>query len=285
MGLIVMPNVKIVTDSSAGLTEAEISQYDIAIIPLSVMIDGTVYVERETITNEEFMTKMVAAKALPKTSQPPLGRFVEVFDQLGADGSPVLSINMMASISGTVEAARQAAQLSSSDVTVLDSQTTDRGLAFQVLAAAKLAATGASLDEVISETVNVRDHSRLFMGVIKLDNLVAGGRISRAVGLVSNLLNIKVGLEVIKGQIEVTTKGRGMKTITKFLNEAYADMQAAGHVASVGISHAGAPDTANQIAEHVRQLFPDVPIVVRQTASIISTHAGQGAFALMYYTD
>ncbi|WP_407882332.1 DegV family protein [Furfurilactobacillus curtus] len=280
-----MPNVKIVTDSSAGLTEAEISQYDIAIIPLSVMIDGTVYVERETITNEEFMTKMVAAKALPKTSQPPLGRFVEVFDQLGADGSPVLSINMMASISGTVEAARQAAQLSSSDVTVLDSQTTDRGLAFQVLAAAKLAATGASLDEVISETVNVRDHSRLFMGVIKLDNLVAGGRISRAVGLVSNLLNIKVGLEVIKGQIEVTTKGRGMKTITKFLNEAYADMQAAGHVASVGISHAGAPDTANQIAEHVRQLFPDVPIVVRQTASIISTHAGQGAFALMYYTD
>lgn len=280
-----MPNVKIVTDSSAGLTEAEISQYNIAIIPLSVMIDGTVYVERETITNEAFMTKMVAAKALPKTSQPPLGRFVEVFDQLGADGSPVLSINMMASISGTVEAARQAAQLSSSNVTVIDSQTTDRGLAFQVLAAAKLAATGASLDDVVAETIKVRDHSRLFMGVIKLDNLVAGGRISRAVGLVSNLLNIKVGLEVIKGQIEVTTKGRGMKTITKFLNEAYADMQAADHVASVGISHAGAPDTANQIAEHVRQLFPDVPIVVRQTASIISTHAGQGAFALMYYTD
>ncbi|MGV0167490.1 DegV family protein [Furfurilactobacillus sp. WILCCON 0119] len=280
-----MPNVKIVTDSSAGLTEDEIKQHNIAIVPLSVMIDGTVYVERETITKEEFMTKMSAAESLPKTSQPPLGKFVDLFDELGKDGSKVVSINMMKSISGTVEAARQAAQMSSADVTVVDSQTTDRGLAFQVLAAAKLAETGASVDEIVAETIKVRDHSRLFMGVIKLDNLVAGGRISRAVGLVSNLLNIKIGLEVINGEIEVTTKGRGMKTISKFLDNAYAEMQKAGHIVSVGVAHAGAPETAAKIAAHVEELFPDIKVVVLQTVPIIATHAGEGAFALMYYTD
>lgn len=280
-----MPNVKIVTDSSAGLTEEEIRQYDISIVPLSVMIDGTVYVERETITNEEFMMKMNAAQNLPKTSQPPLGKFVDLFDELGKDGADVLCITMMASISGTVDAARQAAQLSSTDVTVVDSETTDRGLGFQVVAAAKMAQTGAPVADLVAEAQRVRDHSRLFMGVIKLDNLVAGGRISRAVGLVSNLLNIKIGLEVIHGEIEVTTKGRGMKTISKFLDTAYADMQAAGHIAAVGVSHAGAPETAQKIADHIHEILPEVPIVVRQTVPIIATHAGQGAFALMYYTD
>ncbi len=280
-----MANVKIVTDSSAGLTEEEIEQHHINIVPLSVMIDGTVYVERETITNEQFMEKMVAAKTLPKTSQPPLGKFVDLFDELGKDGSEVVCITMMASISGTVDAARQAAQLSNTTVTIVDSQTTDRGLAFQVLAAAEAAENGATSEAIVAKTIEVRDHSRLFMGVIKLDNLVAGGRISRAVGLVSNLLNIKIGLEVIDGKIEVTTKGRGMKTISKFLETAYSEMQKAGHIVSVGISHAGAPETAEQIADRVRELFPNVPIVVRQTVPIIATHAGQGAFALMYYTD
>ncbi|WP_421016485.1 DegV family protein [Furfurilactobacillus cerevisiae] len=280
-----MANVKIVTDSSAGLTEDEIKEHHINIVPLSVMIDGTVYVERETITNEQFMEKMIDADTLPKTSQPPLGKFVDLFDELGKDGSEVVCITMMESISGTVDAARQAAQLTSTHVKVVDSQTTDRGLAFQVLAAAEAAENGATPDVIVAKTIEVRDHSRLFMGVIKLDNLVAGGRISRAAGLVSNLLNIKIGLEVIDGKIEVTTKGRGMKAITKFLDMAYGEMQKAGHIASIGVSHAGAPETAEKIASHVHELFPNVPVVVRQTVPIIATHAGQGAFALMYYTD
>ncbi|MCG4650772.1 DegV family protein, partial [Bifidobacterium longum] len=71
-----MSKIKIVADSSAGLTDEEIKKYDITIVPLSVMIDGTVYVERETITNDQFPTMMKNAKSLPKTSQPPIGKFV-----------------------------------------------------------------------------------------------------------------------------------------------------------------------------------------------------------------
>ena len=104
--------------------------------------DDTVYVERETITNEQFPAMMKAAKALPKTSQPPIGKFVEAFDRLGADGSEVLCVTMMASISGTVHAAEQAAQMTKTKVTVVDCQSTDRGMAFQILAAAKLIEAG-----------------------------------------------------------------------------------------------------------------------------------------------
>ena len=81
-----MAKIKIVTDSSAGLTDQQIQDYNITIIPLTVMIDDTIYVERESITNKEFIEKMKASKVLPKTSQPPLGKFVETFDKLGEIG-------------------------------------------------------------------------------------------------------------------------------------------------------------------------------------------------------
>lgn len=173
-----MAKIKIVTDSSCGVTDQEVADYDITIVPLTVMIDDTIYVERETISNEEFLTKMQNSKALPKTSQPPIGKFVEVFDKLGADGSQVICFNMLEAISGTVHAAEQAAQLSKTDVTVVDSQTTDRALAFQVIEAAKLAQAGKNREEILKAAEDIRDHTKLYMGVMTLDNLVKGGRIT-----------------------------------------------------------------------------------------------------------
>ena len=280
-----MANIKIVTDSSAGLTEEEIKQYNITIVPLSVMIDGTIYVERETITAEEFPDVMEAAKSLPKTSQPPIGKFVDVFDRLGKDGSEVLCVNMRESISGTVHAAEQAAAMSSAEVTVVDSQVTDRCLAFQIIEAAKLIEQDASMAEVLKKMENVRDTSKIYLAIMKLDNLVAGGRISRFSGALSNLLNIKLMLEVVKGQIEIKLKGRGMKPINKFLNDVYADMAAGKKVTGIGISHVRGGAEVEKMKAKLTELFPDIKIVERTTVPIIATHTGMGAYCLLYYTE
>jgi len=280
-----MANIKIVTDSSAGLTEEEIKQYNITIVPLSVMIDGTIYVERETITAEEFPDVMEAAKSLPKTSQPPIGKFVDGFDRLGKDGSEGLCVNMMESISGTVHAAEQAAAMSSAKVTVVDSQVTDRCLAFQIIEAAKLIEQDASMAEVLKKMENVRDTSKIYLAIMKLDNLVAGGRISRFSGALSNLLNIKLMLEVVKGQIEIKLKGRGMKPINKFLNDVYADMAAGKKVTGIGISHVRGGAEVEKMKAKLTELFPDIKIVERTTVPIIATHTGMGAYCLLYYTE
>ncbi len=204
--------IKIVTDSSVQLTPEEIEKYQIHIIPLTIMIDGTVYIDGETITREEFMTKMAQASALPKTSQPAIGTFLELFDDLTKDGSEVLALHMLEAISGTVNSARQAAELSQGKVTVWDSDFTDRALSFQVIEAAKMAQAGADMDAILAKMAEVRDHTRLVMGVSNLDNLVKGGRISKVSGLLSSLLNIKVILQVKDGQLTALQKGRGMKT-------------------------------------------------------------------------
>ncbi len=110
-----MTNIKIVADSSVQMTPEEVAQYQVTIIPLTVMIDGTVYTDGETITRDEFVNKMFSAKDLPQTSQPAIGSFVEQYNQLTADGSQVISIHLAESLSGTVNAARQAAEMA--DVT------------------------------------------------------------------------------------------------------------------------------------------------------------------------
>ncbi|MTV81191.1 DegV family protein [Secundilactobacillus folii] len=280
-----MATVKIVTDSSAGLTDEEVEKYHITIVPLTVMIDDVVYVERHTITNEEFINKMEHSKSFPKTSQPPLGDFIKVFDELGADGSPVVCLNMLEAISGTVHTAEQAAKISKSDVTVVDSGTTDRALAFQCIEAAKLAEKGASVDEVVAGTKRVQAHTRLYMGVMTLDNLVKGGRINRMTGAISNLLNIKIVLQVGDGQLNIRTKGRGMKTIDRFYDQVYEQMKNTPNIKAIGISHVHAEPMVEKLVSHIQPMFPDIHILVRETVPIIATHGGPGAFALVYYFD
>lgn len=280
-----MATIKIVTDSSVQLTPEEIEQYNITVIPLSVMIDGTVYTDGKTITRPQFIDLMNQSAALPKTSQPPIGEFIELFDQLGADGSQVIALHMTDAISGTVNTARQAANLSKSDVTVVDTRETDRAMAFQVLRAAQLAQTGANKKEILAAIERVRRSTKLYMAVMTLDNIVKGGRVSKVTGLISNILNMKVIFELVDGELNVQTKGRGMKTVNNFMRELIADLVTKSNIKGIGISHVAADSVVNKFKTDIHTALPKVPLLVRDTSPIIATYAGMGAFAIMYYTE
>lgn len=276
--------IKIVTDSSVQLTEQEITDNEINIIPLTITLNGQNFIDDKDITRNEFIYKMMESPELPKTSQPSLGSFVKLFNDLGNDGSKILSIHMMKAISGTVETARQAAKMSKSDVTVIDSDFTDRAMAFQVLEAAKLAKMGKDMESILKRVKYVHDHTKLYMGIVDLNNMVKGGRISKVVGVISNLLNIKVILDVNKN-LNVIQKGRGMKTIKKFVDNLVNQMKNMSNIEQIGISHAGALDLSNNIKDKLQPLFPNLDILVRTTDPVIATHSGIGAFAVTFYTN
>ena len=280
-----MAKIKIVCDSSAGLTDGEIKKYDITIIPLSVMIDGTVYVERETITNEQFPEMMKNAKSLPKTSQPPIGKFVDAFDKLGEDGSEVLCVTMMESISGTVHAAEQAAEMTKTKVTVYDSQSTDQVMGFEIIEAAQVIEAGGSVEDAIAKMKEVLSKSELYLAIDNLDNLVAGGRISKFAGAISNLLNIKVMLHVYDGQIHIESKGRGIKSMHKEWDKILDEMARGPKVKQIGISHVDAGKEVERLLAKIKELYPEIEVTVRETVPIIATHTGMGACCLLYYTE
>lgn len=280
-----MTNVKIVTDSSCTMEKSLRDELNIHMMPLSIMVDGVVYPDDDHLPGEKFMDMMANAKALPKTSQPPIGEFVELYDRLGEDGSEVISIHMTKGLSGTVEAARQASNLSSSKVTVFDSDFTDQGLSFQVIQAAKLAQAGAGVPEILAEIERVKQNTKLYIGISTLDNLVKGGRISRTTGLLSNIFNMKVVMDFENTELIPVAKGRGVKTFNKWFDELKSELSKIPNVRQIGISHADGLELANGFKEGLQAIFKDMDIPVLHTNPVIATHTGKNAFAIMYYTD
>lgn len=280
-----MTNVKIVTDSSCTMEKSLRDELNIHMMPLSIMVDGVVYPDDDHLPGEKFMDMMANAKALPKTSQPPIGEFVELYDRLGEDGSEVISIHMTKGLSGTVEAARQASNLSSSKVTVIDSNFTDQGLSFQVIQAAKLAQAGAGVPEILAEIERVKQNTKLYIGISTLDNLVKGGRISRTTGLLSNIFNMKVVMDFENTELIPVAKGRGVKTFNKWFDELKSELSKIPNVRQIGISHADGLELANGFKEGLQAIFKDMDIPVLHTNPVIATHTGKNAFAIMYYTD
>ena len=278
-----MSRIIIVTDSTADLTEQEIQDFNIHIVPLNITIQEEHYLDGETITKEEFKNKMIASSELPMTAQPSIGRFVELYDELGKDGSEIISIHLMNSISGTVNAARQAADITESTVTVVDSNFTSRSMGIIVREAAKAAQEGKSAADVLEVIESTRQRTKLYLTVLNLDNLIKGGRISRVMGAFSNLLNIKLFLEVINGKIEIVQKGRGLKSLQKKYDEVFEEMKACPNgIQEIGIMHAGLNEFNQSQIDTLRELFPDAKLTIVMTSPIIMSHTGVDAMAVTY---
>lgn len=280
-----MTTIKIVTDSSCTMEPAVRDRLNIHVVPLSVMIDGVLYRDDDTLTGEKFMSMMASAKELPKTSQPPIGEFVELYDKLGEDGSHVISIHMTHGLSGTVEAARQASNLSKTEVTIIDSDTTDQGLSFQVIRAAEMAAAGEDLETILAKVYEIRENTKLYIGLSTLDNLVKGGRISRATGILSSILNMKIVMDFDHSELIPVVKGRGGKTFTKWFDSFKDELKKLPNVKQIGISHAEGLALAEEFKKQLQALYPQMQIPVLHTTPIIATHTGKGAFAITYYTE
>lgn len=273
-----MTKIKIVTDSSITIEPQVVEDLEITIVPLSVMVDGVVYSDAD-LKEGEFLHLMQSSKNLPKTSQPPVGVFAEIFETLGETADKIISIHMSHALSGTVEAARQGATLANVDVTVIDSSFTDQALKFQVVEAAKLAKEGADFDAILAKIEEVREKTELYIGVSTLENLVKGGRIGRVTGLLSSLLNIRVVMQMKNHELQPIVKGRGVKTFKKWVND-LAESLKDKKVAEIGISYAGTAELANEMKQ-VLQQFVAIPISVLETGSIIQTHTGENAWAVL----
>ncbi|WP_276870765.1 DegV family protein [Lactococcus taiwanensis] len=272
--------VKIVTDSSITIEPELVRELDITIVPLSVTIDGVMYSD-EDLKFEDFMVKMAETKNLPKTSQPPVGVFAEVYENIAAQGDEVISIHMTETLSGTVEAARQGAMLSGHDVTVLDSDFTDQAQKFQVVEAARMAKSGATKAEILKKVDHIRQSTELYIGFSTLENLVKGGRVSRMTGLFGSLLNVRVIGDLKNRELNTLLRGRGNKTFYKWLDELANHISSSGRkIREIGISHAQGLEFS-QKARDVLQKFVEKPIAIMDTNTTIATHTGPGAWAIM----
>lgn len=280
-----MQKIKIVTDSTADLSQEVIEKYDIHVLPLSISVNGQTYLDRVDLQPDEFIEEMIKSEELPKTSQPAMGTFVEMYDKLGEDGSEVLSIHMTSGMSGTVATANSAALMTDTKVTVVDSQFITHALAYQVVEAAKMANEGRSLEEILKRVDEVRKNTRLYVVVDTLENLVKGGRIGKGKAFIGSLLNIKPIASLEDGVYNPVTKVRSQGQIVKTLAKLFEEDTAGKVVKAVAIPHAKAIPLAENVKAAVEKVSGFAQSEIFFTTPIISTHTGPGAIGFMYLAE
>lgn len=279
-----MPNIKIVTDSTAGLSEDEIKKFNITVLPLTVRLNDEAWLPTNEADYAKFIQTMESSKVLPQTSQPAIGMMVETFEQLTADGSEVIAISLTKNLSGTVDTFRQAAEMVDGDITVIDSQFIARGLAFQVLEAAELAQQGATKEAIINRITFIGEHTRLFIVVLNLDNLAKGGRIGKMTSAIGHLLSIKLIAELTEDGLEAKAKVRSEKQIHKFFENHFKEVPAA--VKYCDMMHAMNEELSVSVSKTIQSIKPQIKAIPQYFADpIIASHAGAGAFAVMYCTE
>jgi DegV family protein with EDD domain len=280
-----LSKIKIVTDSTVDLMAEEIKKYDIEVVPLTISVDGETYRDRVDITPSEFMKKMKESKELPKTSQPSAGAFLELYDRLGLEGYDVISIHMTGGMSGTIHSAQSAADMTETNVTVIDSRFISKALSFQVLEAVQMVKEGYHLKEIVEELKQVRQQSRLYIVVDTLDNLVKGGRIGKGTALIGSLLNIKPIASLENGEYTPVAKVRSHAQAAKYIAKHFAEDVKGKVIKGVGLVHADGNEFAVKVKEAVKERTGYESIKIEETTPVISTHTGAGTISFMYYFE
>ncbi|GGN91007.1 DegV family protein [Saccharibacillus kuerlensis] len=280
-----MRKIKVVTDSTVDLSEAVLKEHEIEVVPLSFTIEGQTYMDGVDITPESFIQKMIQSAELPKSSQPAAGTFVELYDRLGAEGFDVISIHMTGGMSGTVRSAAMAADMTDTNVTVIDSKYISKGLSFQVLEAAAMAKEGRSMDEIVTRLDEIRAATRLFVVVDTLENLVKGGRIGKGKALIGSLLHIKPIGTLKDGEFGIVTNARSHAQVVKHLARQFADDVKGRTIKGVGLVHAEGFKLAENLKDKIHEMTGYSQVEIAYTTPIISTHTGPGAIGFMYYAE
>lgn len=280
-----MKKIKIVTDSTVDLSQEILEKYEIEVVSLSIYINDKTYLDRVDITPAEFIDKMMESEELPKTSQPSVGAFVEKYDELADKGYDIISIHMTGGMSGTVESAKSASQLTKARVFVVDSEFISKGLSFQVLEAAEMAREGHNVADILQRLNHVKKHTKLYVVVDTLENLMKGGRIGKGKAFLGSLLNIKPIATLDDGVYTPITKVRSRSQAVKYLASAFLEDSLGKKIKSVGITHAGSLDVALKLKEAIEKATGFKKVDIDYTTPIISTHTGKGAIGFSYYIE
>jgi len=271
--------VKIVTDSLSDITEDNSGGLDITIVPLTVLFGRETYIDRVTITTDEFYRRLTTENILPTTTQPTPQAFADVYNRLAEETDEILVITLSSKLSGTYQSAVGAIEMMEKKcrVEVIDSETVAMGLGLVVLAATRAAQEGMKLDELIQFVHQSLSRVHFIVYFDTLKYLAKGGRIGRAQGMLGAMLSVKPILTVKDGEISPVTRVRSQAAGIEYLYNFLTSFQ---HVEALAVEHSTQPEAADRLVDRLSVSLPDKPIIRSVVSPVLGVYAGPNAIAV-----
>lgn len=280
--------IKIISDTTTGLTQELTARYDIHLVSQIVMFGSETLRDGVDITNEVFLQRLKMSKEFPTTSQPSAGDFVAAFKPYLDAGHEILCITVSSGLSGTYNSAETAKkELGSDRITLVDSKTVATSEALMVLGAARMAQAGKSMPEIKAQLDKWVGGMQLVFVLDTLAYLVKGGRASSLQGFFGTLLQMKPILTIRDGtgSIEalerVRTRSRAQARLREIVDEAVGGRS---HF-QLGVTHTGLHAEAAALASEFRDKYGLDECLSIEMPPAVATHAGPGALGAAYFVE
>ncbi len=278
-----MTPVKIITDSTAGLPESYVKDLSIHVLPLTIHFEGKDYRDGVDIKAEEFYTRMTQTDELATTSQVSEFAFEQAFKQFLDEGYDILVLPISSGISSTLQSALSAqTEFPGAPIEIIDTQLVSMALSFQVLAAARAAAAGASLAECKAVAEDAYSKIGVYFTVDTLKYLAAGGRINSAKRFMGTVLDIKPVMEIRGGKIEALESVRSTrKAIQRMVQLVIRDVGGRKPV-RISVFHALMEDAARELLDQCEKQFDPVESILSEVSPVVGAHTGPGTISIAY---
>jgi len=278
-----MKQVKVVTDTTANLPDDMAKELDISIVSYCIQFGDETFYEGEGLTREDFHRR-IAEGIFPKTSQPPIGRFVEAFENAARDAAGIICITLTSAHSGGYAAAMAARDMVSGvPIEVIDSKAISMGTGFLALAAARAARLGRSLGDIVPMVNDMRSRVHHYIAVDTLKYLQMGGRVSAFQTVLAGMLNVKPILHVkdgVLGPLErVRTRARSLERIVEITE---ANLGATQPV-RVAVLHDQALADCRQVLDSLKSRMNVIESFSGELSLALTAHSGPGMVGIISY--
>ena len=275
---------KIVADSGCDYRTIENIAVDTLFenVPLSIQVNDEIFIDNAQLNIDDMMKKMYATSSASKSACPSPDDYMKAFD--GA--SNIFVVTITGTLSGSHNSAQVAKKLyleehPNVNIHIIDTLSAGGENDLIIKKLNFLIDQGLSYEEVVTEITAYQTKTKLLFVLAKVDNLVKNGRLSKLVGAVVGLLNIRmVGEASQDGKLELLQKARGAK---KSLIAAFDELIKAGYVGGqIIIAHRNNLKFCQQFSEMVREKFPQAVIEVIPTSGLCSFYAEENGLLIGY---
>ncbi len=278
-----MPGVKIVTDSTADIPPALLRELEIEVVPLYVNFGGETYRAGVDLTNEQFYKLLSEGNGPPSTTAPPTIVFEQTYRRLAQSYEAIVSIHISSHLSTAHKAAAQARErlpVSLARIDVIDSHSASMGLGLTVIAAARMAKAGASVDEIVRKVHYRVQHTHSVFFVDTIEYLDRSGRISLATNVASSMSRIKPLLLIDEGHIVPYERTR---TRAKAIDGLFTFVEDFPNVREVAVMYSTSPEDVEKLLDKLMLIFPRDQVLVTEYGPAVGTHLGPGAMGVAAY--
>ncbi|KER10119.1 MAG: hypothetical protein HY22_07610 [[Candidatus Thermochlorobacteriaceae] bacterium GBChlB] len=279
--------IGIVTDSTCDLSEDFLEKNDVRIVPLQVRFGEEEFLDRITISSQEFYQRLKTSKDFPKTSQPATAAFKQVYDDMLRKYDSVLSIHISSGISGTLQNARTTGKFfKDRKIVAVDSKITSLGLGFLVREAVKMRDEHKTIEEIEARLNDMTKNIRAFLSLETIENLVRGGRLSKSKGLLARVFHINPVLTFDdKGKVVQLDKGVGDKgSLDKAIEHTLKFIDGKKRI-QLSVVYSDKPERAQYAKQKLNDARPELVIETAQISPVLGTYGGSGTVVMIVHAE